>query len=1050
MKKIIFISAALFFLQMINVRANSESSSDKSKDWTIVESWSVPGQASGLAYDGTFFYFGIYGVNGDEIYRFDPSSGTSELLFSSPELEDAFGMTCDGNYLWITDHATGSSNPAYAMQFDMEGNLLSQFDLPDHYMSGIAYDNGDFWVATYYPNPGTIYKVNNTGAVITQFQSPDEQPWDLCLENNNLWVVDYEGDMIYKTDLSGNILESHASENIQPSGIVFDGQYLWYVDGAATTSKIYKVDLGGAGTPQITVPVTNYNYGSVAVGDSAVWYCSINSTGTDDLIIENLIVQNAVPIFYYMVFPQNIPPGNTLQIPIIFKPTEPGTLNTIATIESNDPVNPQVELTLTGEAVNDGPHINVPFQTHNYGNIRKDATTRWFLEIQNDGSEQLEIIEITFNDLHFYVEDNISFPLYINVLESELIGIWFNPDEAVNFEAIAEVFHNDITQGSIEVSLSGAGIEQDYPIGESLWNYTINTGYDNSPKAIFPITDVSGDGVDDVIVCSEDDFVRCFNGNSSGQADMLWENEAGSVYAQNDLATVEDINNDSYRDVIVGLAWGVRAVKALSGKTGEIIWIYDTHVFGDGGWVYQVWTGYDYNGDGITDVLASTGNDGNNAGPKRVFCLDGTNGNVIWDTYTDGPNFSVIGVEDFTGDAIPDVIAGASNNYETEGKVYGINGDNGTITFTHTTTGSAVWALEQTDDINGDGIKDIIAGDSGGHYFLLNPASGNSVYNGTIGTSTILRFERLDDVNGDGYADIAVAHSGSNAIVLNGFNGQNIWLTSLVDKCWNIDRIEDISGDGINDIIAGTLFSNNYCYFIDGTNGNVLNSLNFGEAVDAICAIPDITGDGSMEMVAGGRLGKLYCYSGGLNSSLLNADFVADTTFGHVPFDVQFTDLTVGNAISWEWDFDNDGTVDSYVQNPVYTYTVVGSYTVSLVVSNGEVSDTAIKTDYIIADSTVNISKYNNEYSLIISPNPFGDETLINYTLGNTSLVSVIIYNLEGERITMLISAQNQQKGKHTIKWNGTNTSGQRVNKGVYIGEFRFGNKMLIKKIILK
>ena len=219
--------------------------------------------------------------------------------------------------------------------------------------------------------------------------------------------------------------------------------------------------------------------------------------------------------------------------------------------------------------------------------------------------------------------------------------------------------------------------------------------------------------------------------------------------------------------------------------------------------------------------------------------------------------------------------------------------------------------------------------------------------------------------------------------------------------------------------------------------------------MDAISAIPDITGDGSMEMVAGGREGKLYCYSGGLNSSVLNADFVADTTFGYVPFDVQFTDLTVGEAISWEWDFDNDGNIDSDIQNPVYTYTNMGTYTVSLVVSNGVVSDTAIKLAYINADSTVNTQEYYYELAVKILPNPFIEETTITYSLSKATRVSFNIYDLEGEKVVNLLPIQNQLKGNHSIKWNGTNTSGQKVNKGIYIGQFRFGNSMITKKIIL-
>jgi len=319
-------------------------------DLTILDYWSIPGQASGLAWDGTYFYFGIYGANGDEVYKFDPSDGSSVLLFSSPDLEDAFGMTYDGTHLWVTDHANSSSDPAYAMQFNFAGNLLDQFDLPDHYMSGIEFDNGDFWVATYLPYPGTVYKVDNAGTILTQFQYPGDQPWDLCLENDNFWFADYNDDMIYKTDINGTLLESHASENIQPSGIAFDGQYLWYVAGAETTSKIYKVDLGGAVTPVIAVPVDYYNFGNVSIGDSSVWNCTVNNIGAVDLDITNLVIQNAVPIFVWMTFPQTIAPGGFLDIPFIFKPTETGSLNTIVTIESSDPVTIEVDVTLEGEA----------------------------------------------------------------------------------------------------------------------------------------------------------------------------------------------------------------------------------------------------------------------------------------------------------------------------------------------------------------------------------------------------------------------------------------------------------------------------------------------------------------------------------------------------------------------------------------------------------------------------------------------------------------------------------------------------------------------------
>jgi hypothetical protein len=835
-----------------------------SKDWSIVASYTIPGKASGLAWDGNVLYYGIYGAGGDQVYTFDPVSGTASLLFYNPDVNDSYGMTYDGSSIWITDHGLSSSVPAYAARFDDEGYIVEQFDLPDHYMSGIAWDDGNFWVCTYFPDPGTIYQVDGTGTILQQIPSPDEQPWDICLEGENLWVADYYGDALYKIDQQGNVIESHPSENIKPSGIVFDGNYLWYVDGELSSpSTLYKVDLGGVGTPVINVPVTTFNYGNVILEDSVIWECTIANDGSADLEIFNIVIQNAVPIFMNQAFPVLIPEENSTTVEIWYKPTEPGALNTIAVVESSDPVNPETELLLIGEAIFEGPHIQLPVTQYNFGSVRQNATTRWFLDILNNGSETLEINEIVFSNPNFYIDESLFFPIEIGVLETFPLGIWFQPDGAGTFVGNATIANNDPGQGTIQLILSGVGDDASFPIGAQFWTDQITTGFDNSIKGIAPLDDVSGDGITDVIVCSEDDYIRCYNGNASGNGDVLWAVEAGSVYGQNGITTLEDINGDGVDEAVVGLAWGVRAVKVLSGQTGEQLWMFDTHIYGDGGWVYQVWTGLDYNQDDQPDVLAASGNDANNTGPKRIFCLDGMTGAVLWNAFTDGPNFSCIGLPDFTGDGIPDAIGGASTNDETTGKVYGINGSDGSIEWTHTTTGSSVWALEQLDDITGDGINDCIAGDFSGNYTFLDAANGNVLFSGYAGNTLFLRFERLEDVNGNGFADIAFAYSGSNAIVVDGESGENIWFTALTDKCWNIDKIPDISGDGINDLIAGTLFSNNSCYFLNGATGEILHFFPFGEAVDAIAAIPDINNDGSWEMVAGGREGKLVCYSSG-------------------------------------------------------------------------------------------------------------------------------------------------------------------------------------------
>ena len=122
-------------------------------------------------------------------------------------------------------------------------------------------------------------------------------------------------------------------------------------------------------------------------------------------------------------------------------------------------------------------------------------------------------------------------------------------------------------------------------MGTQLWTYLINDGSDNSPKSIRPIPDITGDSVADVIIGSEDDYVRCFNGNASVTADVMWEYDIinGSVYNENDIAIIDDINNDGYKDVFLGTTGGSESIIALSGKTGQQLWKHDTHEYGGGG-----------------------------------------------------------------------------------------------------------------------------------------------------------------------------------------------------------------------------------------------------------------------------------------------------------------------------------------------------------------------------------------------------------------------------------------------------------------------------------
>ena len=77
------------------------------------------------------------------------------------------------------------------------------------------------------------------------------------------------------------------------------------------------------------------------------------------------------------------------------------------------------------------------------------------------------------------------------------------------------------------------------------------------------------------------------------------------------------------------------------------------------------------------------------------------------------------------------------------------------------------------------------------------------------------------------------------------------------------------------------------------------------------------------------------------------ADFTTNVLSGHTPLQVNFADTSFNNPTHWEWDFNNDLTIDSHETNPSYTYDFPGIYSVSLRVKNSKGVNSITKKFYI-------------------------------------------------------------------------------------------------------
>ncbi len=80
------------------------------------------------------------------------------------------------------------------------------------------------------------------------------------------------------------------------------------------------------------------------------------------------------------------------------------------------------------------------------------------------------------------------------------------------------------------------------------------------------------------------------------------------------------------------------------------------------------------------------------------------------------------------------------------------------------------------------------------------------------------------------------------------------------------------------------------------------------------------------------------------------ADFSASPTIGEAPLKVTFTDSSTGSPTAWKWSF-GDGSALVTDQNPEYTYSKAGVYTVKHTAINAYGRSTEIKTNYITVGS---------------------------------------------------------------------------------------------------
>ena len=223
---------------------------------------------------------------------------------------------------------------------------------------------------------------------------------------------------------------------------------------------------------------------------------------------------------------------------------------------------------------------------------------------------------------------------------------------------------------------------------------------------------------------------------------------------------------------------------------------------------------------------------------------------------------------------------------------------------------------------------------SGNTYFLIDNG-GNIKKSTNNGASwiTVKSVPGLLLLGIDHEGDDIIMACGDNGVIIKSYDGGATWTTQTIGS----DLWGDFGWETPDHVI------------LCGTPELVAESADSG--VNWQNAFPQSAHDAALyECVFTPNGTGFICGSQGTLLKRLpscTAGFLASATVVCTGNPVTFTDQSYGNNLAYNWWFEGGTPSTSAEQNPVIVYSTPGTFDVRLIVSNGNWSDTLLKTDYI-------------------------------------------------------------------------------------------------------
>ncbi|MBE9553722.1 MAG: choice-of-anchor D domain-containing protein, partial [Proteobacteria bacterium] len=215
-----------------------------------------------------------------------------------------------------------------------------------------------------------------------------------------------------------------------------------------------------AGTPDINLPTASIAYGDALVGTTQTASVAIQNLGTADLNVTSLTLTGSTDFALVAGTPASfvVEAGRQVTVEVKYSPSAAGAAAGSLAIASDDPVDPNLSVSLSGTGLAGVADINLPVVSYDYGDVVVGASSSGYIAIQNPGTADLTVTGLA-------VTGSADFALAAGTPTTFVIGAGRQVTVRVDYTPLAEgivggtltVTSDDIDEPSVPVTLSGNG-----------------------------------------------------------------------------------------------------------------------------------------------------------------------------------------------------------------------------------------------------------------------------------------------------------------------------------------------------------------------------------------------------------------------------------------------------------------------------------------------------------------------------------------------------------------------------------------------------------------